>query len=648
MPRSMISLPECEQTLLQAVILAGGKGTRLQERLNGLPKPLVDVNGSPLLKRQLDSLQENKCEEVLVLVSHGADEIRRFCTKLTFGGMKVRVLDEGEPLGTAGALLSAYDLLDEEFLVIYGDTLFDVDLQRIVCAHREFKADATLFVHPNDHPFDSDIVEIDDQGKIIGFHRPPHEENVWLPNLVNAAMYVINRQSIEFWRHIKNQSDIAQQLFPAMLVRGANLRAYISSEYIKDIGTPKRLDKGVADLRSGKISRARIGVLQKAVFLDRDGTLNELKGHISRAEDIVLIDGSAEAIKRLNEAEFRSIVITNQPVIARGECSPAEVLRMHSKIQTMLGEKGAFLDRVYYCPHHPDAGFIGEVPALKIPCDCRKPSVGMIQKACAELNIESSMSWLIGDTTSDLLAARRAGLKSILVETGEGGRDGKYKIDADFRARDLSDAVSIILDVYPRLSKTTSTLVESVLPGSVILIGGLARLGKSTLAGVLKSDLLARGLHVEVLRADGFIRDHDQRQAGVLGRFDLYQLQEVIAPWLGVRKAENIRIPVYDRILRRRSVESYDIELRSDTVLIIEGVPVLNLDLRTDRAVHRLYVDGVEEIRKARVVDDMVARGLSATEALAAYEARVVDENPIVKESIAKADVVVSMDSANG
>lgn len=429
----------------QAVILAGGKGTRLRERLGARPKPLIEVAGVPLLGRQIEALRAGGFRDILVLVNHAANEIAAFCANASFADLHVTLLDDGEPRGTAGALLHAGGHLAERFLVVYGDTLFDVDLDRFWRAHEALPAEATLFLHPNDHPFDSDLVELNEDGLIVGLHSPPHANEAWLPNLVNAALYVLEREAVAFWRDEPPPSDIARDLFPAMLRRGSRLRGYVSFEYIKDIGTPHRLDRAVAHLRHGVVGRARRDRPQRAIFLDRDGTLNELRGHIARAEDLVLVDGAAAAVKRLNEGEYRVVLVTNQPVIARGEATPEAVRRIHAKLQTLLGRDGAYLDAIYLCPHHPDRGFAGEVDTLKITCDCRKPATGLIERAREDLNIDLAQSWLVGDSTSDMLAARRAGLRSILVRTGEAGRDGRHTVRPDFVARDLRAAADFII-----------------------------------------------------------------------------------------------------------------------------------------------------------------------------------------------------------
>ncbi|MCE5361502.1 MAG: HAD-IIIA family hydrolase, partial [Acidithiobacillus sp.] len=178
--------------------------------------------------------------------------------------------------------------------------------------------------------------DIDDSGTVLGFHPYPHSEMVWLPNLVNAGLYYVRRDALLPWKDAPGMLDFGKDLFPDMIAHGMRLRGYKSPEYIKDVGTPERLDKVSADFRSGRIARSRLDHEQKAVFLDRDGTINREVGHLARVEDFELLPGVARAIRRLNGSEYRVCVVTNQPVVARGGCSPGELRRIHNKMETLL------------------------------------------------------------------------------------------------------------------------------------------------------------------------------------------------------------------------------------------------------------------------------------------------------------------------
>lgn len=183
----------------------------------------------------------------------------------------------------------------------------------------------------------------------------------------------------------------------------------------------------------------------KCIFLDRDGTIIVYKELLHKKEDVVLLEKAAEAIRLINDHGFLAIVVTNQPVVARNLCSFEEMWEINRRMEELLAQKGAYLDDIFACPHHPDRGFPGENKAYKIKCECRKPGIGMIKEATNKYNIDLKKSYLIGDTTTDIMTGKNAGLKTILVQTGLGGQDGKYNVEADYKVPDLYKAVTKII-----------------------------------------------------------------------------------------------------------------------------------------------------------------------------------------------------------
>ena len=428
----------------QAVILAGGKGTRLKSITGDLPKPMVSILGAPLLQHLIEQCVAYDIVDIKLLVSYRKEAIEDYFGDGSQYGVSIQYIVEDIPRGTAGALIDALPELDEQFLVVYGDTFFDIDLGSFWNFHQNQAGDISIFLHPNDHPFDSDLVEVDPSFQVLKIHPYPHDSQ-WRQNLVNAALYMINKSALKGIDFVLDRPDIAINLFPLMLESGKKLYGYISTEYIKDMGMPKRLSKVERDIDSGKVKSLKKQTPKMAIFIDRDGTINQEVNHLSSQDQFELLDGVGEAICQINAAGILAVIVTNQPVIARGELEESELKVIHNKMDTLLGSQGAYIDRLYYCPHHADSGFEGEVEALKFDCDCRKPKIGLFTQAKKDLNIVLEKSWVVGDSSRDILAAQNAGMKSILVETGHAGKDCSFEVNPDFIAKDLNEAVKLIL-----------------------------------------------------------------------------------------------------------------------------------------------------------------------------------------------------------
>jgi mannose-1-phosphate guanylyltransferase/phosphomannomutase len=428
---------------MQAVILAGGRGTRLGEHARTIPKPMVTIGERPNLEHQVLLAKRYGFTSVLCLVSHLADRIEAHFGNGRRFGIEISYCAENPPLGTAGALRYAASLLQDRFLVLYGDVFIECDLARLWADHSNSRPFATLVVHPNDHPYDSDLVEADAEGWISAIHPKPRPEDQHLANLVNAGVAVIERKILDFippGQHL----DLAHDIFPA-LASDRGLKAYRSAEYFKDFGTPDRLASTRLDYETGKPARLRRDYRRPAIFLDRDGVINKEVSHLSDPAQMELIAGAAGAIRRLNQAGFLVIVVTNQPVVARGECTPNVLRLIHNKMEALLGREHAWIDALYFCPHHPDSGFEGEVPELKVDCACRKPKTRMFEQAVQDWNISLSGSYGIGDSRRDVIAARRMGIAAIGVKTGHGCRDCDALELPDRLVEDLREAVDIIL-----------------------------------------------------------------------------------------------------------------------------------------------------------------------------------------------------------
>lgn len=430
--------------MMKLVILAGGKGTRLG--LKDIPKPMVQLMGKPLLEYQILLARKYGLKDIYILSGHLSNVIVDYFQDGSKWGVNIKHITEDKPLGTAGALKQLETILKEKFIVFYGDTVMDINLKKLIEFDKK-KSDSsgTLIVHPNDHPYDSDLVEIDENNRIIAFHSKPHTEDMYYANLVNAALYLL---SPEIFKYIDDSSasDFGKDIFP-QVIKNESLYAYKTSEYIKDMGTPERLKAVENDIESGKVAKRNKTFNQRAIFLDRDGVINKEVGNLRSINEFELIEGISESIKKINKSEYISIVITNQPGVAKGFISIAELNKIHKKMDMMLGHKKAYVDDLYYCPHHPEKGFAGEVEQLKTDCDCRKPKIGLLAKAADDYHIDLNKSWMIGDRYADICAGHTAGCKTILVLTGHAGNDKKKYMDveADFKFETLNDAINFIL-----------------------------------------------------------------------------------------------------------------------------------------------------------------------------------------------------------
>ncbi len=628
----------------QAVILAGGQGTRLKERLNGLPKPLIDICGVPLLERQILLCKQHGFTDILILVNYAAEQIRQFYASRNNWGLTVTCIDDGQPRGTAGAVLAVLDACADEFLVLYGDTMLAVDLDRFWSFHKASQADGSLFVHPNDHPHDSDLVVAHEDDTIKAFRPYPHPADGYEPNLVNAALYILNKKALQPWVDQAVPLDFAKDLFPRMLQNGQKLAAYNSPEYIKDCGTPQRLDKVCADFASGRIERASLNHQQRAVFLDRDGTINHDRGYITRPEDFEMIAGVEAAVRRLNHSDYRAVVVTNQPIIARGDCSVEELHTIHNKMETLLGKGHAYLDRIYYCPHYPQAGFSGEIAALKIACDCRKPKTGMVTAAQKDLNIDPTQSWVVGDSTVDLRMGTDVGATTILVETGHAGRDGKTIASPNFIMPDLPAAVDFILDEYPKQRAWADHYSQELHAGNIVLIGGTARSGKTTIAECLHLSLRDRGIASVVLSLDRWILSKDQRKDTVLGRYDVDAIHKTLHA-IATRQSDlSLNLPRYNKWDQTQSPDPIPWTCSKDAIVIIEGTIALSFCDRmpTDKC-HTIAIETNETLRQLRFMQDYAKRGHTETESAALYQSRMHDEVPLLNNLTPLASIILKL-----
>ncbi len=418
---------------MKTVIMAGGKGTRIRELFPDIPKPLIPISdgiiSKPVLEWEIESLREQGFTDIIITVSYLADKIMDYFKDGTDWGVHIEYYIEEKPLGNAGALLKIKNKLTDDFLLLIADAMYNVDFRRMLLFHKKHNAWATLFSHPNSHPFDSSLLISNGDNEVVRWINKEDARTDFYKNRVNAGIQILNIKALE--RFVENSGideyndsriDLDRHILKPLCGMG-KMFCYDSPEYCKDMGTPERYYQVNEDFKRGIVKLKNLKNKQKAIFLDRDGTINKYIGFLRRTEEFELIPGVAEAIRNINSSGYLAIVITNQPVIARGEVTERELDTIHCKMETELGREGAYLDGIYYCPHHPHKGYQGEIAELKIECDCRKPKPGLLLKAAETYNIDLNNSWMIGDSANDIAAGKNAGCLTALIGEGDYGQD---------------------------------------------------------------------------------------------------------------------------------------------------------------------------------------------------------------------------------
>ena len=625
-----------------AVILAGGFGTRLSENFPGITKPMVPIDGIPILERVINECKTYGYDDVLLVLHHLPDQIIEYFGDGKKFGISISYHIEPVPMGTAGALLQVLDLLADTFLVLYADVFTTVNLNYFAEFHKKKCADISLVVHPNDHPYDSDLILTDDKYRVLAFNAPPHNGPKILANLVNAALYLVNKSSLKKSVNFSGNFDIAQKLFPNLLENGVAIYAYNTKEYIKDMGTPDRRDRVERDLLSGVCNARSLDSQRNAIFIDRDGTINVEHGYVLKPSELQLIPRADSAIKNINQSKYLAICITNQPVVARGECSFETLNSIHNYLDVILGKKGAYIDSLYFCPHHPDDGFAGEITSLKKKCECRKPAPGLLLQAAKDLEIDLSNSWMIGDRTGDILAARRAGLFSAIVQTGAGGQDGRYDARPHFSGVDLANVVDFILQDYPVYKTQIESLVTQLENVKYIFISGPARSGKSTFTSLLQQRIKSENMQAHIIELDQFLLDDRTEDLSYLDRYDVDKILSLLNKTLDEKD-----FMIDDIGLNHHSgnlINYGSSKASSGDIYIIEGTTAFEIEKRFNKSnTLKVFIDASNAARKQRFETKYKSRDFTKSEINDLWNLRLSKEDYHIQSLRDKADVTITL-----
>ena len=408
----------------QAVILCGGRGTRLGELTRDIPKPLLPVGGEVLLDKTIALLERDGIARVLLIAGHLGEQIEERYKGGTLGGVEITVFRELEALGTAGGLVLAQDLLEDSFLLVYGDIFVDLNFARLREEHLSRAAEgavATLLVRPSDHPWDSHLVDFNEQGWVNEFVFQQEEGRLYR-NWGNVAIYGCEKTIVDFIPRGQS-SDFGRDVFPAILKSGGKIGVceLEVGAFVRDMGTPDRLAvvEEYLERKRQALEAKEQPLKPRVLLLDRDGTLNVEKGHLGRAEDLELLPGVGETLCKFKQAGWKCHVITNQPGIARGEFSQEDLDAIHMRLRELIAEEGGEIGDIFYSPFHPETHHGDGVKALRRASDCRKPNPEMLFKAAEECGFSLGEAVMVGDTWRDIVAGNLAGVRTVFV--GEPG-----------------------------------------------------------------------------------------------------------------------------------------------------------------------------------------------------------------------------------
>ncbi|MDW3181174.1 HAD-IIIA family hydrolase [Roseobacter sp.] len=386
----------------QAIILAGGKGTRLGDATKDTPKPMLPIleGGRPFIECLIDGVARRGYQDIVIVAGHLGDVIETEFHGRDWRNAHISVLREQQPLGTGGCLAAFAHRLEDRFVMMNGDALFDMNLRALEIAAGDLGTTATLALRKVDDVSRFGRVTVDGTA-IRAFHeKDPTFEG---EGLINGGIYCFDKKIVDLIH--PGACSLETDVFP-VLASQEQVHGVQFDGYFLDIGVPESLAQGRRELPE---------VLRRpAVFFDRDGVLNKDEGYTHRVEDLQFLPGAIEAIRHVNDKGWLAIVVTNQAGVARGYYTMDDVRKFHAAMQGELYKAGAYIDEFYVAPYHPD----GIIPEFSIAHEDRKPGPGMILKAFQDWNITPEQSFLVGDKPSDVKAAKTAGLKGVFYDGG--------------------------------------------------------------------------------------------------------------------------------------------------------------------------------------------------------------------------------------
>ncbi len=379
-------VPSTCASINQAVILAGGIGSRLRPLTDSLPKPMIAFHGRPFAAYLVDRLREQGITEVIFLLGYLSEKVIEYFGDGSAHGVRIRYSVQSVETETGGRLRTALPLLQEHFLLLYCDNYWPLKLEPLVSQWRRSGVEAILTVYSNEDHFTRDNLRVSKEGLIEVYDKTRKAPGL---SGVDIGFGIFSR------RHVENlpEGNVSfEKEAYADLVKRGQLAGHVTRLSYYSIGSLERLPLTESFLKGRRV-----------VFLDRDGVLNRKapKGcYVTCPEEFFWLQGSLEAVVRLSKAGYRICLVTNQAGIARGMIKPENLARIHERLRCDVAAENGLIDAIYCCPHHWDE-----------KCDCRKPQPGMFIAAQRELRCDLTKAFFVGDQEDDRLASERAGCR---------------------------------------------------------------------------------------------------------------------------------------------------------------------------------------------------------------------------------------------
>lgn len=427
---------------MKALILCAGKGERLKPLTDTTPKPMVPINGKPVLEYLINLCKANGIFDIAINTSYLPEKIIDYFGNGEKFGVNLKFSFEPELLGTSGALNNFRDFFaDSSFVVIYGDTVTNIDLRKMIRYHEEKGGIATIALRKK--PFEyktQSLIIADNNLRITTFLEKPSDEEIKKFTsdfkLINSGIYVLSPKILDFIA--PGFSDFGYDIFPKLIKQGEKEYGFMMDDYyFREIGKLDKYELAKKEIESGNFN---LNLRNKAIFLDRDGVINEniyeVDGKImapATLDQLKILPDVKEGIREFKKMGFKVIVVTNQPGIAFGYLDVKKLEEINNFLKKQLE-----IDEIYFCPHHEKYN----------SCDCRKPSIGLLLKAKKDFNLDIDNSFMIGDSLSDIQTGINAKVRKTLL-IGVVREDileiqHKKNIFPDFIVKNLVEAANLI------------------------------------------------------------------------------------------------------------------------------------------------------------------------------------------------------------